>query len=237
MICPNIPRASPARTRRTSPDRPLSGDREPDLAGTLALAQVISSRCLQTPQTLHKPRINRVSAWQNFAVGLILGVLAGCSAPLPIERFSQSDPAFDPVRFWTGHVRSWGVVENRSGQPVDIVETDCIGNPDGLDGLRMTQLLIYGDSRRVREWRMRRLGDGRYEAAASDMVGAGIGSASGRAFHWSWILATKPGDSLFDVTLEQWMYLQSSGTLMVRTTVTKLGIILAEVTEQFERVP
>lgn len=94
----------------------------------------------------------------------------------------------------------WGVVENRSAQPVYIVETVCIATPDSPDRLRMTQHLTYGDgSTRVREWSMRRVDDEQYEAAASDMIGAGIGTVSGRAFQWSWVLATKPGDSLFDV--------------------------------------
>ena len=35
--------------------------------------------------------------------------------------------------------------------------------------------------------------------------------------------------------MEQWMYLSDNGTLMVRTIVTKLGVRLAEISEQFER--
>jgi hypothetical protein len=155
-----------------------------------------------------------------------------------IERFESSGPSFDPVTFWTGHTRSWGVIENRSGQPTGIVTTDCIGSAEGDDGLRMTQTLTLGDGTvQHREWHMRRTAQGEFQASANDMVGMAAGSARGRAFHWSWTLATKPGDALRDVTMDQWMYLMDGGTMVNRTTIRKFGIVLAEVTEQFAHAP
>ena len=170
--------------------------------------------------------------------GLTAILLAGCAGPMPMDRFAGSGPAFDPLRFWTGHVRSWGVLENRSAEPDDIVTTDCVGELEAPDRLHMTQLLTLGDgSVRSRDWHMRRIAPGRYQATASDMVGTASGTASGRAFHWSWVLATRPGNRLFDVTLDQWMYLMPNGTMLNRTSIRRLGITLAEVTEQFEPVP
>ena len=161
-------------------------------------------------------------------------VLASCSTPLPVSRFAQAGPALDPVAFFTGHVRSWGVLEDRSGQPTQIVTTDCEGavDPDGV--LRMTQRLhVGGDAATVREWRMRRTGPGRFEATANDMVGVAVGEAAGPAFHWHWTLATQPGNSLKNVVLDQWWYLQADGSMLNRTTIRKLGFIGAEVTEHF----
>ena len=78
---------------------------------------------------------------------------------------------------------------------------------------------------------------GRYEATANDMVGTATGEASGRAFHWQWTLALSPGNSLKNVTMEQWWYLLDDGSMMNRTTVvSKLGYIAAEVTEHFAPV-
>ena len=36
-----------------------------------------------------------------------------------------------------------------------------------------------------------------------------------------------------DVTMNQWMYPMDDGSVMIRTTVSKFGMIVAEVTEQF----
>ena len=161
-------------------------------------------------------------------------LLASCSDPLPVTGFAASPPALDPVHFFTGHVRSWGVLEDRSGQPTAIVTTDCRGTPDGTGTLHMTQTLNVGtDAPVTRQWTMRRSGPGRYEATANDMVGMAHGEASGRAFHWSWTLALSPGNPLKNVTMDQWWYLQDDGSLLNRTTVRKLGYIAAEVTEHF----
>ncbi len=151
-----------------------------------------------------------------------------------MDRFANGGPAFDPIAYWTGHVHSRGVLENRSGEPDDFVTTDCVGEADGVDALQMHQTITLGDgSVTRREWHMRRVTGGRFEATANDMVGTAVGEASGSGFHWSWVLATKPGNPLFDVTMNQWMYLMDGETMVNRTVITKLGITLAQVTEQF----
>ncbi len=171
-----------------------------------------------------------------LALATILGLL-GCSEPMRVNGFDATSPAFDPIRFFTGHVRSWGVLENRSGQPTSIVITDCMGE-SGDEGLRMVQQLTIGqDAPVTRRWQMRRAGPNRYEATANDMVGVATGEASGRAFHWTWTLALSPGNDLKNVLMDQWWYLLDDGSMLNRTTVRKLGITLAEVSEHFARIP
>ncbi len=171
-----------------------------------------------------------------WAALLLVAGLLGCEKPMSVDSFRATTPAIDPVRFFTGHVVSWGVLENRSGQPTQVVTTDCMGEADG-DTLRMTQRLTIGqDAPVTRTWRMRRAGPGRYEATANDMVGTATGEAAGRAFHWNWILATMPGNSLKDVDMDQWWYLLDDGSMLNRTTIRKLGVILAEVSEHFAPV-
>lgn len=165
---------------------------------------------------------------------LVMLFVAGCSEPLPVSRFASTQPALDPVKFFTGHVVSWGVMENRSGAPTAIVRTDCEGVADGADTLHMTQRLTIGnDPSTTRTWEMRRVSPEHYEATANDMVGTAHGVAAGRAFHWNWTLALSPGNALKNVTMDQWWYLQDDGSLLNRTTVSKVGFIAAEVTEHF----
>ena len=169
---------------------------------------------------------------------LACGLLLSCGRPMPVQRFAGTTPAFDPLLYWTGHTRSWGVVESRSGGPSEVVQTDCIGEQEGPDGLHMRQTLTEGDGTVThRDWHLRRTSPGHFSATANDMVGTAEGIAAGRVFHWSWVWATKPGNALFDVTMSQWMYAMADGTMMNRTVVTKLGLIVAEVSEQFSHVP
>ena len=169
---------------------------------------------------------------------LVAAALSGCAKPMPIGGFAATAPAFDPVTFFTGHTQSWGVLENRSGQPTGIVTTDCVGAAEGADGLHMVQHLALPDgSTQTRDWHMRRTAPHEFEATANDMVGTARGEAQGRVFHWRWVLATKPGESLRNVVMDQWMYGEADGSMVNRTTIRKLGIILVEVTEQFEHRP
>ncbi len=168
----------------------------------------------------------------------LLAALAGCSAPIAPAKLAGTLPAFDPIGFWSGHHRSWGVMENRGGAPTDTVVTDCLGtlSPDG--SLHMAQTLTLGDgSQSRRDWHLWRTAPETYAATANDMVGEAHGTASGRVFHWTWTLALSPGNKLKNVVMDQWMYLYPNGTMMNRTTIRKLGIVLAEVSEQFEKLP
>jgi hypothetical protein len=165
---------------------------------------------------------------------LTLLLLAGCSAPVPPPGMAASGPAFDPVAFFTGHVTSWGVEENRAGQPVGIVTTDCVGTANGAGGIRMVQVLrIAGKPPQTRIWQLRRTSAGTYSATANDMAGTAAGTVYGRALHWRWTLETSPGDVLKNVTMDQWFYRMDDGAVMIRTHVTKFGILLLQVSEQF----
>lgn len=164
-------------------------------------------------------------------------LLVACSEPASLDRLTaDGGPVFDPVRYWTGHAVSWGVLENRSGEPTGRVTTDCRGVPEGADGLHMVQHLDVDGAPSEREWHMRRIAPGRYEATASDMIGTVVGEAHGRAFHWTWTLALDPGNSLKNVSMDQWMYLMDDGALLNHTTIGKLGVTVAQVSEAFHRV-
>ena len=170
---------------------------------------------------------------------LLLAALAvsGCSQPLAVRDFAPTAPVLDPLAFFTGHTHSWGVLENRSGAPTATLTTDGVGEVEG-GVLHMHQVIAFSDGRtQHRDWQLRRTGPGRYEATANDMVGTAEGEAAGRAFHWRFTVALAAGDPLKNVAFEQWMYLMEDGSLVNRTTVAKLGIILAEVTEQFTHRP
>jgi hypothetical protein len=169
---------------------------------------------------------------------LVPVALSACGNPIPVKHFAGTAPAFDPIVFWSGHHRSWGVLENRSGGPTDTVVTDCVGTPAPDGTLHMVQTLTLGDGTAShRDWHLRRTGPASFVATANDMAGEAVGEAAGRVFHWSWTLELSPGNPLKNVTMDQWMYLMDGGSMMNRTTISKLGITVAEVSEQFQAVP
>ena len=170
-----------------------------------------------------------------LAALLLAWGLAGC-ASVPPEHFAGTKPAFDPVAYFTGHTHSWGVFENRAGEPSRSFTTDCVGRTEG-GALRLDQTFTYEDGRtQERHWTIHRMDAHRYEATANDVVGMGMGEAYGNAFHWEYTVALKPGNPLYDVRLRQWMYLQADGrTVLNRGSVNKFGVEVAQVAETFRR--
>ncbi len=165
--------------------------------------------------------------------GLALA-LSSC-ASMQVADFAAGKPALDPAEFFTGHTRSEGVLENRGGAPMKRVTTTTTGRWEGKT-LLLEQDLRIGGQASHRSWRIQKLDAHHYEATASDMGGAARGEAYGNAFHWSFTVALSPGNPLANVRMSQWMYLQPDGrTLVNHTTIRKLGLVVAQVTEQFRR--
>ena len=167
--------------------------------------------------------------------GFVLWMLAGCSSLAP-TKFDGSKPTFDPIVFFTGKTCSWGVFENRSGDPSRRFTTSCVGHLEG-GTLVLDQEFVYDDGQhQQRCWRIRRTDAHHLEATANDVVGQGTGEFYGNAFRWEYTVALKPGNPLYNVHLKQWMYLQPDGrTMLNRAVVTKFGVEVAQVTEQFRR--
>jgi hypothetical protein len=177
-----------------------------------------------------------------LAIALCLGLLlAGCdNSPAPFA--SAKGAPFDPLAFFTGHVRSWGVIEDRDGAPTGVIRTDCRGTRAANGSLTLVQHLTEpgaqpgakpGGKTRERDWTLLQTGPNTYEATANDMVGSAHGVVSGPSFHWIWVWARSPHNPLMNLTMDQWMYRLPDGSVMIRTTISKLGVIMAEVSEQF----
>jgi hypothetical protein len=169
---------------------------------------------------------------------LLLLPLGACSEPLPPESFAHVSPRLEPDRFFEGRTRSWGVVETRAGEPRRRFTTEAVGRRNGAE-LVLTQELIFEDGETQRRvWRLRRVADSRYEATANVVIGVAAGEAHGNAFRWKYTLALGPDAAVASVDLRHWMYLQDGGTTLVnRVAITKLGFVVGQVTEHFQRVP
>ena len=60
------------------------------------------------------------------ALLLIVALLSCCSSMRP-QDFAAEVPRFEPEKFFEGHVRSWGVIETRSGNPRSRIRADIEG--------------------------------------------------------------------------------------------------------------
>lgn len=172
-----------------------------------------------------------------FSVLLLPG-LTGCGTLKPAD-FSKSSAQFKPDEYFLGHVRSWGVFENRRGEPSSRFTTESVGTKDEAGNMTIIQTFTHDDGRRQeRIWKVRRLDEHHFEGTANDVVGIARGVAYGNAFRWKYTIALKPGNPLANVHLKQWMYLpEGAQKMFTRVVVTKFGLIVGEVSESFERIP
>jgi hypothetical protein len=175
---------------------------------------------------------------RRFVAWLLLLPAGACSEPLAPDSFARVEPRLEPDRFFEGRTRSRGVVEDRAGEPHRRFTTEAVGRRDGAV-LVLTQDLTFEDAEtQRRDWRLRRTDAHHYEATANVVVGVASGEAHGNAFRWRYTLALEPGAAVATVDLRHWMYLQEDGaTLVNRVAITKLGFVVGQVTEYFQRVP
>lgn len=162
-------------------------------------------------------------------------LLAGCAA-MPSAPVPQRGPRFAPERFFAGRTFSSGVFENVAGKPRERFRTVAHGRLRG-DVLTLRQKFTFENGRtQERLWQIRRVGNGEYEGVANDVVGVARGRATGNTFRFRYTVALKPGNPLFNVRLDQVMTLRVDGVLENRAVISKLGVKVSEVTEQFRRV-
>jgi hypothetical protein len=172
---------------------------------------------------------------RHLSLAICLGVCSLLkSYALQLRDFAGCEPRFEPEKFFAGETRSWGVFENRAGNPSQRFTTSASGHREG-ESLVLHQTFTYENGRKQdRTWRIRRLDAHHYQATANDVVGIAKGEAYGNVFYLEYTVALKPGNPFFNVRLQQWMYGQDHGAAMVNSAkIAKLGVTLATVTEYF----
>jgi len=170
-----------------------------------------------------------------FAMALAAIGLSGCAGE-PIESFRGGVPKLEPERYFAGRTHSWGIVETASGQPKEVLHTQTEGRWDG-SSLHFEQDIEFEHGKSEhRSWLIRRVDEHHYLATGTGIIGTAKGRAYGAVFHLDFTLDALPGNALGHVHMSQWMYLQEDGvTLVNRDTLTKAGVILVEITEEFHK--
>ena len=163
-------------------------------------------------------------------------LLSGCASKA-ITAFHGGLPLFAPEKFFAGRTQSWGVFEPLDGQPTAILKTSTKGRVLA-DGLHFEQEIIFESGKKShRSWLVRRLDEHHYTATGTGIAGVARGRAYGSAFHLEFTLDAFPGNPLGHLHMSQWMYLQPDGvTMMNRATLSKGGLVVAQITEQFRKV-
>ncbi|TWD50393.1 DUF3833 domain-containing protein [Pseudomonas sp. SJZ131] len=168
-----------------------------------------------------------------LCLGSLLG-LAGCGG-VDVKRYSEENPKLDLPGFFLGRVDGWGMFQKRSGEVVKRFHVLINSRMDGQN-LIMHEDFTYSDgTQQTRVWTLRPDGPGRWRGTAGDVVGESSGEVAGNALHWRYVLSLPVDDKVYDVHLDDWMYLIDENTLANRSAMTKFGFEVGQVTLFFRR--
>ena len=171
---------------------------------------------------------------RRLLLAFTLVLLAGCSAR--IEDYRGTTPPLDLRQYFNGQLQAWGQFQDRSGKVVRRFSVDLRGTWKGDEGV-LEEDFVYDDGEKQRHvWTIIAHPDGRYTGRAADVVGEAEGRVAGNALHWRYTLALPVDGKVYHVKMDDWMYLQDGRHLVNRTSMSKFGIHLGEVTLFFRRV-
>jgi Protein of unknown function (DUF3833) len=161
-------------------------------------------------------------------------LLTGCSGMKP-EDFAGREPRFRIEDYFAGKTRAWGIFQDRFGTLRRQFVVDIDGRWDG-ETLTLVEDFVYDDGQtEQRTWRIRKTDDHGYEGKADGVIGIAKGESYGNALNWNYRFALKVGDGSWNVTFDDWMFLQDDGVMINRAEVSKFGIQLGEVTIAFRK--
>lgn len=160
-------------------------------------------------------------------------LLAGC-ASVSVQDYVAEKPKLDLKQYFNGKVDAWGMFQDRSGKVIKrfYVEMDCSWNGDTGT---LDERFSYSDGTSERRvWTITKNGD-RYTGTAADVVGTAQGEAAGNAMRWTYVLALKVGESVYNMNMDDWLYQLDDKRMLNKAAMSKFGIHLGDVTLYFSK--
>jgi hypothetical protein len=172
--------------------------------------------------------------WRSVLAGFACLVLTACASPTPSD-YAQETPRLDLKEYFQGDIDAYGIFTDRSGKVVRRFTVRIKAYWEGNKGT-LEEDFIYSDGETQRRvWTLIDEGNGRYTGTASDVVGKAEGYVAGNAFQWNYVLRLPVGDTTYDVSFDDWMFLMNDKVMLNRATMSKFGIRLGEVTLSFHK--
>ena len=160
--------------------------------------------------------------------------LTGCASQ-SLEGYANETPVLDLATYFNGKIDAYGFFQDRSGQIVKrftvVMDCEWKGNEGVLD-----EAFTYSDGTTQRRiWRLTKHADGRYTGMADDVVGTANGQTRGNAFRWNYTLALPVDGKVYNVDLDDWMYLINDRVMLNRASMSKWGFGVGQITLSFTK--
>lgn len=169
-----------------------------------------------------------------FALSVVL--LAGCASVDP-SKYANEQPKLDVQQYFNGTLDAWGMFQDHSGEVVKrfrvVMKCQWQGDTGTLD-----EDFTYSDgTKQKRVWTLRKTAPDRFIGTAADVVGEAVGVVSGNALRWQYVLALPVNGTVYNVSMEDWMFLMDDKVMLNRAEMSKFGVKVGAVTLSFAKRP
>jgi hypothetical protein len=159
--------------------------------------------------------------------------LAGCATP-DVNLYKAATPVLDIATYFNGTIDGWGMFQDRSGKVVRRFTVRIDARWEGAKGTLDEHFVFDDGEKQNRVWTLVKDGD-RYTGTAGDVVGTGTGVQQGNAFNLRYVLALPVDGRTWHMDMDDWMWAIDERTVLNRTTMTKFGFRVGEVTLAFRK--
>jgi hypothetical protein len=165
----------------------------------------------------------------NFFI-MTFALMLGACGGIDGQKYVDQSPAFDLREYFTGPVKAWGMIQDRSGNITRKFDIDLVGTWQGNEGELVEDFRYYDGETQRRVLRLTDLGNGQFEVRADDIVGVGTAMTFGNAMNLNYTMALELDSGTVNVDLEDWIWAMNDGVIINRADIKKFGITVAEIT-------
>jgi hypothetical protein len=170
---------------------------------------------------------------RSFAFVITCFFISSCSVEL--EDYKVEEKPFDVKSYFQGRVVAWGVIQDYSNEVKRRFCVEIDGSWENEKGILAEKFYFNDGEISYRNWQLTKLADGSYLGTAEDVVGTAIGKHQGFAFQFQYELSLDIDGDITQVTMDDWMFQLDENKVLNKTSMSKFGIKVAEVTLFFDK--
>lgn len=174
-----------------------------------------------------------MTMFKRLMLASILLLVTSCSAD--ISDYENTTPKFDIKAYFNGEFIAWGMVQDYTSKVTRRFCVELNGQWKNNQG-KLEEVFYFHDGEvSYRTWLLTKLANDEYSGIAEDVVGVAKGKQTGHAFRWQYQLLVPIDDDTYSFDMDDWMYQLDDSRVMNKTTMSKLGVDVAQITLFFDK--
>jgi hypothetical protein len=173
-----------------------------------------------------------INLWIALLAGVIL--LTSCGTT-EVEHYKNRQPVLNLEDFFSGTTEAWGMFRKRDGEVVKRFHVIINGKRENKQFI-LDERFSYDDgSIQTRVWTLHKNDLDEWIGVADDVKGDAIGKIAGNTLRWQYTLLLPVDGSVYEMHMDDWMYLIDENSMINRTSMRKFGLEMGEVTLFFQK--